>query len=807
MADLPSFLALQTARHATCLALQSRPRYRTVRWTYRDLAARVGLVASNLRDRGVVSGDRVLLFAENSLDWVAAFFGILARGAVVIPLNPKSPTSQLERIVAVAEPKLVIASPHSVWPVTGLPRMAIDASFDTIQSPDNGDGSFGLGGELAEIIYTSGTTGDPKGVMLSHANLLGNLEGVQAAVPLQPQDQVLTLLPLFHVFGQMTGILCPLRAGASVTYLAAPTSRAILEALAHTPATHLVVIPEVLRTMMERLEARLGRLPGWSRPLLRARIRRRLSPTLRTIVCGGAPLDAELEEKWWALGFEVLQGYGLTETSPVIAANTVAAHRSGTVGRPIAGVTVRIAGDGEIQVRGPGVMQGYFRDPVRTAKTFDGDWLRTGDGGRLDGDGFLHVFGRRKYMILGPSGENVFPEDIEAELNRIPGVIDSAVVGLDRNGRTIVHAVLICETGAAAASVAAANRHLAPHQQITSWSLWPEADFPRSVTRKVRKDDVIRRLAEHAAAAAEPGGRHTPLRRLIAELTGTPLNALSDTMRPVADLNLDSLLRLELVARIEDTFGVALQEVEIMPTMTLAELENRVERQPGLATTVVRYPRWSLSAWACALRPAALAIFVRSWLQPFCRLRISGLEHLADVRGPVLFMANHGSYLDSAVASFALPQRMRLRLAIAASTEVLYRRFPWAVPLGELALNAFPFPTGADENIRPGLEYIGRLLDDGWNVLIFPEGQMNRTDQPLLELKGGTGLLASEMAVPIVPVAIRGTAAIMPPGRMIPQRRATVDIRFGSPIQTSGGTRSDVLTERVRTALETLLAS
>jgi len=805
MADLPSFLACQAARHATCLALQSRPRYRTIRWTYQDLSVRAALVAADLGDRGVVAGDRVLLFAENSLDWVAAFFGILTRGAVVLPLNPKSPASQLERIVAAAEPKLVLASIHSPWPLAALPLMTIAVPFDR-DPPATSEVSAGVAGGLAEIIYTSGTTGDPKGVMLSHANLLGNLEGVHAAVPLQPQDQVLTLLPLFHVFGQMTGILCPLRAGASVTYLATPTSRAILEALAHTRATHLVVIPEVLRTMMDRLETKLGRLPRWSRPLLRARIRRRLSPTLRTIVCGGAPLDAELEEKWWALGFEVLQGYGLTETSPVIAANTPTAHRSGTVGRPIAGVEVRIAGD-EIEVRGPGVMQGYFRNPARTAETFDGDWLRTGDGGRLDPDGFLHVFGRRKYMILGPSGENVFPEDVEAELNRIPGVIDSAVVGLDRNGRTIVHAVLICETGDAAATVAAANRHLAPHQQVTSWSLWPEADFPRSVTRKIKKEEVIRRLGEHPEPPTRLDGRHTPLRRLIAELTGTPLNALSDTLRPVADLSLDSLHRLELVARIEDTLGVVLQEVEIKPETTLAELENRVERQSALAPSVVRYPRWSLSAWACALRPAALAIFVRSWLQPFCRLHISGLEHLTEVRGPVLFMANHRSYLDSAVASFALPARIRSRLAIAASTEVLYRRFPWAAPLGELALNAFPFPTGSDENIRPGLEYIGRLLDDGWNVLVFPEGQMNRTDQPMLELKGGTGLLAVEMAVPIVPVAIVGTAGIMPPGRIFPQRRATVDVRFGAPIQPAEGTRADVLTAGVHTALCRLLSS
>ncbi|MBM4201580.1 MAG: long-chain fatty acid--CoA ligase, partial [Gammaproteobacteria bacterium] len=503
MADLPSFLATQTRQHAPRLALQCRPRYRTIRWSYRDLAAQTQRIATGLQRCGIGPADRVLLFAENSPAWVAAFFAIVSRGAVAVPLNPKSPVPQLERLVASAEPRLALVSDRCPWPATPLPLLRIDAVPDRDQGPEDPLSPEPRGADgIAEIIYTSGTTGDPKGVMLSHGNLLSNLEAVRRAVPLQPEDHVLTLLPLFHVFGQMTGILCPLRAGASVTYLAAPTSRAILDALAHTPATHLVVIPEVLKTMMDRLEARLGRLPGWSRRLLRARIRRRISPTLRTLVCGGAPLDPELEDKWWSLGFNLLQGYGLTETSPVIAANTVAAHRTGSVGKPVEGVQVRIADDGEVLVQGAGVMQGYFRNPAGTAEVFVDGWFRTGDGGRLDEAGFLHVFGRRKYMILGPSGENVFPEDIEAELNRQPGISDSAVVGLDRNGRTIVHAVLLCELGSAERSVVEANRHLAPHQQITGWSVWPDADFPRSVTRKVRKEEVITRLAEHPAAAA-----------------------------------------------------------------------------------------------------------------------------------------------------------------------------------------------------------------------------------------------------------------------------------------------------------------
>lgn len=551
--SLTEFLNIQVDDHGPRLAMQYRPRYRTVSWTYQDLGARVELLSASLASEGIGVGDRVLLSAENSPHWVAAFFAIAARGAVAVPLNPKSPAEQIDRVVASAEPALAMISARSPWAAAALPTVNIEfatmdgkaASIDKLRT------SAGQS-QLAEIIYTSGTTGDPKGVMLTGANLLADLAAVAKAVPLVPNDHVLTLVPLFHVYGQMTSLFCPLAAGCSVTYLAAPTTRVVAEALAQTPATHLVVIPEVLKTMMDRLETRIGRIPGFMRPLLRARIRARISKTLRTIVCGGAPLDPIVEEKWLALGFEVLQGYGLTETSPVISANTPTAHRVGSVGKPLNGIEVRIAPDSEVQVRGPIVAAGYYRDPERTDAAFVDGWFRTDDGGRLDADGFLYVFGRKKYMILGPGGENVFPEDLEAVINRIPGVSDSAVIGLEKGGRTAIHAVLLCNEACADDVIAEANRHLAPHQRIMSWSVWPEADFPRSVTRKVRKNEVIHRLREEAPQRVIPSGRSTPLRQLIADIAGPESGPVSDDTRLVSDLHLDSLLRIELIARIEE---------------------------------------------------------------------------------------------------------------------------------------------------------------------------------------------------------------------------------------------------------------
>lgn len=802
VASFSEFLDGVVGRYGPRLAMQCRPRYRTLRWSYLELGTRVGNLASLLAEHGVGSGDRVFLFAENSPYWVAAFFAIAARGAVVVPLNPKSPPEQLDNLARSAGPSLVLASPRCRW--EGAPLPVIDLERPGTAPSDRPAGPADPA-QLAEIIYTSGTTGAPKGVMLTHANLLSDLEAVARAVPLEPGDHVLSLVPLFHVYGQMTSLFCPLAAGCPVSYLAAPTTRSVLEALAHTPATHLVAVPEVLKTMMDRLEARIGRIPGFLRPLLRGRIRARISKSLRTIVCGGAPLDPIVEEKWWALGFEVLQGYGLTETSPVIAANTPKAHRIGSVGKPLEEAELRIASDGEILVKGPMVMAGYFRDPARTEAAFADGWLKTDDAGRLDADGFLYVHGRKRYMILGPGGENVFPEDIEAVLNRIAGVTDSAVVGLESGGRTLIHAVLLGDEARAAEIVAEANRHLAPHQHIMSWSVWPEPDFPRSVTRKVKKEEVLRRLRREPAAQAPPSGRTTPLRLLLAQVAGAEAGALSGDTRVVADLGLDSLLRIETVARIEEDLGVCLDETDIGPQTTVADLEALLERRQGRMPKLAAYPRWSLSPWASKLRPLAQKVFLQWWIAPFCRLRVSGLEHLAALEGPVIFMANHRSYLDSAIASFALPDRFRYRLAIAAATGVLYTRYRWAVPIGELSLNAFPLPSEPDENIRPGLELIGRLLDDGWNVLIFPEGQMNRSGRGIQPLRRGAGTIAVDMGVPVVPMAIEGTEKVMPPGRIVPRAAAPVNVRFGGPLRAGETETHGQMLNRIEEDLRRLL--
>jgi long-chain acyl-CoA synthetase len=805
--NLYAFFKIHAEEHGNRLAMVYRPRYRTVTWSYRELAKRTDRIACALAEKGIGPGDRVLLYGHNSPCWVAAYFAILARGAVVVPLNPKSPPAQLDRIVASAEPKLLLLSDRLAWPAAPVSSLCVERVAEDGRDGGN-SGSPGLETEtnsLAEIVYTSGTTGDPKGVVLTHGNLLSNVEAVAKSTPLEATDHIITLVPLFHMYGQMTSMLFPLRQGCAVTFLSSPSSRVITEALRHTPVTYLVAVPEFLKTVMDRLETRLAHVPSVARRLLRGRIRARISRTLHTIACGGAPLDPEIERKWRELGFEILQGYGLTETSPIVTSNTRTHHRLGSVGKPLEGVEVKIAPDGEILVRGPNVMVGYYRNERHTEKVFEGVWFKTDDAGRLDEEGFVYVLGRKRYMILGPGGENVYPEDLETELNKMPGVKDSAVVGVEEGGRAIIHAVLLGERCDGRAVVAEANRHLAPHQQIMAWSLWPEADFPRSATRKVRKEEVIHWLQSQQTDKPAAQGIVTPLIRLIAEVTRQDPRLISGSAKVMDDLKLDSLLRIELISRIEEELNIPIQESQITTQTTVGDLEALIKRQRGRPPLLAKYPRWSLSPWACALRRPIQRAMYFSWISRLCPLRVVGGEDLKDLQGPVIFMANHRSFLDSPLVALALPEVVRQRLAIAAGTETLYRTFWWFRPLAELSFNTYPFPTRAQENIRLGLDYTGRLLDDGWNILIFPEGQMNRSGQPIQPLKGGTGVLAVEMQVPIVPVIILGTEKVLPPDYALPLGRGAVEIRFGRPIRVSGESGYIEATRQMETAFQTLL--
>ena len=596
---LVDFLQSRARRYGPRDALLFKPGFRFLRWSYSNLWSESGQVASLLQSRGLSKGDQVLLWGPNSPQWVLAFLGCVRAGVVVVPLDLRSAPDYVSRVVARTSLRLAFTSRYTPKGEAdlGVPEVALEdlesAIFD-LPEPEPVDIQ---PDDLVEIMFTSGTTGDPKGVTLTHRNLTANIEGVTQYVACDTSSRLLSILPLSHMYEQMGGLLAVLHFGASVTY---PTSRqpAVLSrTMRERRITTLLLVPQGLELLMNGIERevrRQGREALWGRLMKLAertpfRLRRRLfgrvhrqfGGKLDFIVSGGAALDPALGRKWELMGVRVLQGYGATEASPVISNHTLEDRRPGSVGRPLPNVEVALSAEGEIMVRGESISPGYYNAPDQTAAAFVDGWYRTGDLGHFDDKGFLNIRGRLKDMIVLPSGQNVYPDDIQAVLNRHPGVTDSSVVGLPRAGSLEVHAALILAEGHdPEAIVSWANAQLAEQQHIRGFTVWPEEDFPRTHTLKVKKPALIETLI----SLAETGSTRTPLEASLARQAattarrrdGTP--SLAEIIAEVApvdaaevtqdmtlgnDLGLDSLGRVELLSAVESHLGVYLDENQV----------------------------------------------------------------------------------------------------------------------------------------------------------------------------------------------------------------------------------------------------
>ena len=462
------------AKHRDLPALIIKPGFRTRIWTYADIGNLVPRVAGVLRTAGVEPGDRVLVWAVNRPEWGISFLGLLWAGAVVVPADVRTTDELAMKLAAQTRAKLVLASLPTLKAASRLelPALAIESLVDMAGGVDPLPRPAIDPDALAEIVYTSGTTGDPKGVMLTHRNIAINATTLAGVVPLGPETRLLSILPLSHMYGLNPGFLAPLTAGASVVYPTSLQPPVLARTFRERKVTMLLAVPQVVkllnnaierrvdadgrRATFERLHAIARHLPMWARRLLFRPVLSRLGGALEYLAVGGAAMNPNVARRWQEMGVTSLQGYGATETSPVVAFTRVEHNRIGTVGEVIPGVEVRIAPDGEILVRGPNVFKGYWERPDATAAVLEDGWYHTGDHGILDEEGFLTLQGRKKDMLVMPDGTKVHPDDIEQVLTRDPRVRDATVVGLERaEGDVQVHAVLILRDDAEADEVVA----------------------------------------------------------------------------------------------------------------------------------------------------------------------------------------------------------------------------------------------------------------------------------------------------------------------------------------------------------------
>lgn len=806
-------------QHSFDSAYVHRRGYRIERWSYRRVAETAFQFARELEALHIGRGDHVILWGENCAEWVVAFFGCALRGAIVVPMDDAAAPDFVLRVSQRINTKLLLCSRTHLQQNGSVSTISLEDLVNHVAQHSNAPYPAAelKASDTLEIVFTSGTTAEPKGVVITHGNVLANIIPLETEIRKYPKYErfvhpirFLNLLPLSHVFGQFLGMFLPPLLRGTVIFQTVLNPSKVIETIRRERVSVLVAVPRMLQSLKDKINRDLedsGRLEQFHQRFRAAegkhflrrwwifrRVHRDFGWKFWAFICGGATLDRETEEFWGRLGYAVVQGYGLTETTSLISVNHPFRLGKGSIGKVLPGREIRLADDGEILVRGQGIASAYWTERVLQPVAGQGGWYRTGDIGALDPEGNLYFKGRKKDVIVTPAGMNVYPEDLEATLRRQPEVRDCVVVGRERDGNAEPCAVLILHDSKLDPEpiVKRANDALAEYQRMRCWYVWPQADFPRTPTQKARvniiRDEIQARFAAHPPTQIDS----SPLTELISRISRRRLARSSAETNLESDLNLSSLDRVELLSALEDRYQVDLSETRFAAACTVGDLE-RMLRDTNREKVAYHYPRWVLRWPVTWIRLLAYYLLVRPAIMLLGLPRVEGRENLRAVRGPVLVVSNHIDDVDLGFILTALPARLRHRLATATGGEALeslrtppltrgffsriYDRLKWT--LGVALLNLFPLPRQA--GFRKSFAYAGDAVDRGYSVLVFPEGHHTRTGN-LQPFQSGIGLLANNLRIPILPVRIGGLFEVKSAGKKFAPPRK-IWVRIGSPIE------------------------
>ncbi|MGC1482460.1 MAG: AMP-binding protein [Candidatus Acidiferrum sp.] len=824
-------------RYSGDIAFVQQRGYRRETWTYRKVADLAFACASELRKRGVRTGERVLIWGPNSAEWTAAFWGCLLRGAAAVPMDDGATLEFAARVARDACVKLIFSSRENAMVDPAIPRLVLEDLPDTVRpavvvasSPPSGQPNKALyesladepitRNHIAQILFTSGTTAEPRGVVLTHGNFLANLEPLERGMdPYRKHERwfhplrFVTLVPLSHVFGQFMALFVPPLLGATVVFEHSANPSEIVRSAKRERATALIAVPRMLDALQAGIERDFEARgqSGWLKKTFAAangrrflrrawrfrRIHRQFGWRFWAFICGGAALSAKAEEFFKRVGYAVVQGYGMTETASLISLNHPFRAAEGSIGKVLPGREFRLAEDGEILVRGENVASGYWERGALRQGVRDGeDWLRTGDIGEVDAEGNLRFKGRKKNVIVTPAGLNVYPEDVETAVRQQPGVRDCVVISHQRGGNGEPFAIMLMDYGmetkeqASREVIENANATLAEYQRVHRWVVWPEPDFPRTPTGKPRLSLIALQASELFSASSPASSRRGTLEDLL-----TKFSAVKGAAEKLEkELNLTSLDRVELMSALEERFQVELNETSFAEAKTVADVQ-RLLQHPEAHRTKYVYPRWAQRAPVRWLRLTVYYALVWPATQILGHPRILGRENLRNLRGPVLIVSNHITRrADIGLILAALPQRFRHFLAIAMGGESLQsmRRPPpdwffarrWAYQLGyglvTLLFNVFPLPQHS--GFRESFRFAGESADRSYSILVFPEGEVNNSeDGRMAAFQSGIGLLAENLRLPIVPMRLDGVWQMKRERRRL-AHFGEISVHIGAPI-------------------------
>jgi len=821
--------------------------------SYGDFFSLTGSITALLTDFDVHKGDRIAIVAENRPEWCATYIAAVGSGCIAVPIDIQLGSDEIRNLLIDSGTKTAFCSDKtesnllSAIEGTAIREVNFDAkAFLPISRPVSPPLYDPVApGDIASIIYTSGTTGKPKGVMLTHSNFCSDAEALIRVDLVTHDDNVLSVLPLHHTYPFMCTFLVPLFLGATITFGPGLKAPELLSAIRENGVTVLVGVPRLFDMLgngiLSRIRERGGVLSGLLFGMFRLSgvLRRSFGLNVGRIIfasvhrsfqgikffaSGGARLAPRVMSDLEALGFTVLEGYGLTETAPVITFNPIQKRKPGSAGRPLPGVEIKISDDGEILAKGPMVMKGYYENEDATREALKDGWLFTGDLGYLDEEGYLFITGRKKEVIVLSSGKNIYPEDVERAYAAISLIKEICVAGIEHKGTIdAVQAVIVPDFEYARQhSIGNINDELSwqirevsvglpEYMRIRGYTL-SSVPLPRTPLGKLRRfmvQDLFRKQGYPAKAVREEDQKliEDPVGRKVVECIkplieeGAVIHA-ADNLE--LDLGFDSLTKVELIASLEAVFAAELPEAFISEAHTVADIVAALKSYQGAETSGRTGAQVSWKAildkepsqadankigYAQHTAELALLYVLVMVLKLFCRLlfrlKVEGLEHIAS-EGPFVITPNHASYLDGFIIAASVPFSTFRKLYFLGMQEFFTGGVKsWFAHMGHV------IPIDAEIYLNKALQLSSYVLKSGKSLCIFPEGGRS-FDGSVMQFKKGIRVLALEMKVPVVPAHIEGTFRALPRGaffiRPVPVRVVFGEKIVPSRIMVKGGT-------------------
>jgi long-chain acyl-CoA synthetase len=776
---------------------------------YAELLSWVDGYASHFPD---IQCEKVVVFAENRLEWVYAFYAGLKHNCTMVPVDFMSSAEDVAYILGDCRPELVFCSLETrevlsraidlagiethILVLDELAGQVIPGDAEPLPAPDTH--------KTVLLIYTSGTTGSPKGVMLSWDNLMANMEAVSQAVPIYTPDQrILALLPLHHIFPLLGSMMAPLYTGGTCVFSPSMASEDMLKTLNEHRITIMIGVPRLynlihksitdkinaaaLPKMLFALAARI-KSPSFSKRLFK-KVHDRFGGHIRYLVSGGAKLDEHVWQDFTTLGFEILEGFGMTEAAPMITFTRPGKVRIGSPGLPMPCNEVRIV-DGEIIARGRNIMQGYYNRPEETAEVLKDGWLHTGDLGHLDKDGYLHITGRKKEIIVLSSGKNINPVEIEKKLESMSDTIAEVAVFLNHDSLQAVVVPDFSHSRRAGITdleqylkqqvLEPYNQSVTPYKKIMQLHLLGE-ELPKTRLGKLKRFLLTELVSGKSTLDTRPPQPDYPeyhtIRDFLQQQKQRDIYA-EDHLE--LDLALDSLDMVGLQSFLEETFGVEISEQTFIEHPTVGRIATFIrDKKTKLSVTI--------HEWADILKQRSDIHLPESWFahnplrhalaslaRIYFRLSARGRENLPN--GPCILAPNHQSFLDGLfVAAFLDNPTMKRTYFFAKQKHV---NKAW---LKFLAKRNNVIVLDLDRDLKHSLQSLSEVLHRGNNVIIFPEGTRSK-DGSVGAFRKTYAILSREIGVPIVPVAIRGAWAALPSGSWLPKFSAPVEVEYLEPV-------------------------